>query len=63
MRQNILDTIHDLVMDFVYYDRKEDETLSMNELDNAVKNGTITIEEMVSEFKKLLEESFKEEAQ
>jgi hypothetical protein len=59
MKQTILDTISDLCSDFLYYDRKEDEQLSMEQLNKAVKTGEITIDEMVAEFKKHLENTFK----
>ena len=60
MKQTILDTISDLCSDFLYYDRKGDEELTMEQLDEAVKNGEITIDEMVAEFRKHLENTFKQ---
>ncbi len=59
MKQIILGTIEDLCSDFLYYDRKEDEELSMEQLNEAVKNKEITIDEMVVEFRKHLENTFK----
>lgn len=59
MKQTILNTISDLVSAFVYYDRKEDETLSMEQLNEAVESGIITIDEMVAEFKKHLDATWK----
>jgi hypothetical protein len=59
MKQTILDTISDLCSDFLYYDRKEDEDLSMEQLNEAVKSGEITVDEMVAEFRKNLENTFK----
>ena len=59
MKQTILDTISDLCSDFLYYDRKGDEYLTMEQLNEAVKNGEITIDEMVAEFRKHLENTFK----
>lgn len=58
MKQNILNTISDLCSNFLYYDRKEDEDLSVEQLNAAVKTGEITIDEMVSEFRKHLEKTF-----
>lgn len=58
MKQNILDLIEDLVGDFVYYDRKGCEILTMEQLNDAVKEGVITVDEMVEHFKKHLEQSF-----
>lgn len=57
MKQNILNTISDLCSDFLYYDRKEDDELSADQLVEAVKIGEITIDEMVNEFRKNLENS------
>jgi len=59
MKQNILNTISDLCSNFLYYDRKEDETLSEKQLKDAVKSGEITVDEMVDEFRKHLEKNFK----
>lgn len=55
MKQDILNTISDLCKDFLYYDRKDDEQLSFDDLKYAVSSGKITIDEMVSEFRKHLE--------
>jgi len=43
------------ISNFIYYDRKEDEDLSENKLDEAIKNGDVTIDEMVDRFKTNLE--------
>ena len=59
MKQIILDTISDLATAFVYYDRKEDEDLSMDQLNYAVETGEITIDEMVAKFREELEATFK----
>lgn len=53
-RELILITIQDSVTDLLYYDRKEDEELFVGDIDELVKNGDITIEEMVAEFDKYL---------
>ena len=55
MKQTILNKISDLCSNFLYYDRKEDEELSMEQLNEAVKTGEITVDEMVAEFRKHLE--------
>jgi len=59
MKQQILDTITDLCSNFLYYDRKEDEDLSAEDIKDAVKSGEITIDEMVEEFRKHLKNSLK----
>jgi hypothetical protein len=58
MKQIILNIIDDLCKDFVYYDRKNDEDLTAEQLNDAVRSGEITIDEMVSAFRKHLEETF-----
>ncbi len=55
MKQIILNTIEDLCSNFLYYDRKEDEELNAAQLNDAVKSGEITIDEMAAEFRKHLE--------
>ena len=49
-RQIILDKIEDMVLCFQYYDRKEDETLQMNDVELAIEAGEITISEIVQHF-------------
>mgnify|MGYP001619845374 CR=1 FL=1 len=51
-RQHILDTASDLVGKFMYYDRKEDEVLPRGAIQEAVKAGEITYEEIIAEFKR-----------
>lgn len=50
-RRSILYTVQDLVSDFVYYDREEDETLKVGEIEKAVKAGEITCDEIANEFR------------
>lgn len=59
MRQLILNKICDLCSNFLYYDRKGDEELTVEELYKSVKTGEITIEEIVDEFRKHIENEFK----
>lgn len=54
----ILDVISDLVSKFLYYDRKEDEELPRGAIEEAVKNGEITVDEICEEFKKHIHSSF-----
>jgi hypothetical protein len=55
----VLDVISDLVSDFLYYDRKEDDTLHVGAIDSLVKNGELTIDEMVDEFRNQLTRGLK----
>jgi hypothetical protein len=54
MKENIINTVKDLCSNFLYYDRKEDEELSEDDLIQAIEEGTVTIEEMVAEFENQL---------
>lgn len=58
MKEIILNKIDDLCADFLYYERKEDEELTVDKLNDAVKSGEITIDEMVEKFKENLENTF-----
>jgi len=50
MKKHIKNTISDLVSNFLYYDRKEDEDLPVGAIEKAVKSGEITKEEIISQF-------------
>jgi hypothetical protein len=50
----ILGTIDDLVSKFLYYDRKDDEDLSREELYRAISDGEIIVEEIVKRFEETL---------
>jgi hypothetical protein len=58
-RELILNSITDLVSNFLYYDRKEDEELKIGDIENCIKNNELTIEEMVKKFKFELEKNIK----
>lgn len=51
MKETVLNIISDLVSDFCYYDRKECESLTEAQLDEAVESGEITVDEMVEHFR------------
>lgn len=59
LKEQILGTIGDLVMDFLDYARKGDEDLPEGVIEAAVESGTITIEEMVAQFETSLREELK----
>lgn len=56
MKEDILMTVRDLVADFLYYDRKEDEELGINSIQTAIKYGIISEEEIVEEFADFLKQ-------
>lgn len=50
-REIIENTITDMVSDLLYYRRKEDSTLPVGAIDAAVREGEITIDDMVTQFR------------
>lgn len=60
MKEVILKEVETLAAKFVYYDRKEDEDLSMYDLDKAIRSGEITIDEIVNKFKETLISNYQE---
>jgi hypothetical protein len=48
----IMDTIDELVDDFVNHDRVNDKELPKGEIERLIKAGEITIDEIVNKFKK-----------
>ena len=61
MKRNILNTVNDLVSTFLYYDRKEDEDLRLGQIEEAIKNGEITENEIIEKFTAVLHEGLKED--
>lgn len=60
IKELILINVVDLVTNFLYYDRKEDEDLPVGEIEKAIQEGKITIEEIVHAFAETLEEQIDE---
>ncbi len=58
INQLIKDAISDLVMDFAYYDRKEDEELTIELMHTAFKDGTITLDECIEAFRENMAGNF-----
>lgn len=50
IKVHILASIDDGVSDLLYYDRKEDEDLPRGVIEDAVRDGVVTVEEMVAQF-------------
>lgn len=50
-KQLILTTVDDLVSNFLYYDRKEDEELPRGAINDAIRDGELTVDEIVEQFK------------
>ena len=45
-KENIIATVKDLVSAFLYYDRKEDEELGVGDIEKALNEGEIKIEDI-----------------
>jgi len=54
MREHIMDTISDAVLDFFVYDRKEDDDLPVGAIEKEIEEGRITLEEIIAYFEKCL---------
>jgi len=49
-KETIQNVIADMVSDFLYYDRKEDEDLPRGSIEEAIEAGEITLREIVETF-------------
>lgn len=49
-KETIQNVIADMVSDFLYYDRKEDEDLPRGAIEEAIEAGEITLREIVETF-------------
>jgi len=56
-REMIFNIISDSILDMLVYDRKDDEYCPREFIETAVKDGTITINEMVEKFQEGLQQS------
>lgn len=59
MKDLILGIVEDLVSNFLYYDRKDDEDLTQAALLRAINSGEVTIDEIVARFEKTLRDIFR----
>jgi hypothetical protein len=50
----IMDAVEDLVADFLYYDRKEDEDLKLGDIELAIKECVVSVDEITDKFKNIL---------
>ena len=55
-RETIISEIADRVSDILYYRRQEDEELPPGSIGEAVRQGEITVDEMVQVFREELEQ-------
>ena len=54
MNKLLSDTISDLVADFLYYDRKEDQELPRGAIEDMVASGETSWDEIAAKFKEEL---------
>ena len=54
-KRRILGLVIDAVADLMYYERKEDEDTPRGAIETAIKDGVITVDDMVSSFRAELE--------
>jgi len=50
-KQRLVNTIDDLVSDFLYYDRKEDEELGVGVIEKMIADKEVTVDEIVDRFR------------
>lgn len=51
LRERILNSFSDSLTDWLYYDRKEDDELPPQSIEKAVKEGLVTVEELVEKLR------------
>lgn len=61
MNEILENTIIDMVSNFLYYDRKEDEDLPVGAIDEAIRTGRTSVDEIVSRFRSELERGYVKE--
>lgn len=49
-KEYVDDVISDLISDLLYYDRKEDDTLPRGHIENMIKDGELTVDELIEMF-------------
>ena len=54
MKQKIMNVLSDTMTNMLYYNRKEDAELPVGSIGKALREGVVTIDEMVKEFKDCL---------
>ena len=53
-REDILACVADLAINFLVYDRKHDEELEVGDIEEAVADGALTLDEICAEFRRRL---------
>jgi hypothetical protein len=55
LRDYILAVSSDAMLDFLHYNRKEDDVLGRGTIEDAIKRGVITVDEILQVFREALE--------
>jgi len=58
IRQDILGYMHDVAINFMVYDRRGDDEYRRGMIEEAVKQGALTADDIVAEFAKQLKRYF-----
>jgi hypothetical protein len=58
-RTEILNTLDDMVANFLYYDRKEDDRLPVGAIERAIKKGKLTVDDLVTKFRESMEQGLR----
>lgn len=53
-KQKILECVETLIAGFLFYDRDEDKNLPRGAIEEALRHGTVTIEQLVGKFEEAL---------
>ena len=53
-KENILNTVKEMVVDFIYYDRRGDEELPIGAIEIELEKGNITIDDICKHFRSAL---------
>jgi hypothetical protein len=57
LRANIINTATDLIGEFLYYGRKEDEELDVGDIEKAIIRGVVTVDEIIGIFRDIIDSS------
>lgn len=55
MDEHLYNTIIDMVSNFLYYDRKEDEELPVGTIEEMIRSGETSVDEIVALFRSEME--------
>jgi len=49
-KNHALNLVEDVLSSYFYYDRKDDEDLSVKEMEELINSGTLTVDELIDQF-------------